>query len=278
MRGYVGILLELSGGSAVLSPAVRTGAGRRFPPSDTRIWQRGNIMNTIRFSAAAVAASLVLSSQAAVLFSGSGLNPEVNATASGTALFQISGNLLTVTLNNTTLPRTTAQGNALTGIAFDIVGVTPMPTLTLLSTTLGSGAQLWTSKTAFVTSSNINGAWTNVLGSSPLANFGAASTGFAGAFNGGSIGLGNSSPNYGIVAPGTFTGSSGVAFGGSQFPFVQGSLVLTFSGVANANEAQIRNVRLLFGTDGTGVITLIPTPGSAVLVGAGLIVARRRRR
>jgi hypothetical protein len=235
-------------------------------------------MNTIRLLVAAASAGGAMSSQAAVLFSGTVFNPEAATNASGSALFQISGNILTVTLNNTTSPRTTAQGNALTGVAFDIVGVVPMPTLVLTSTALGSGAQLWTSKTAFVNSSNINGSWTNVLGSSPLANFGAASTGFAGAFNGGSIGLGNASPNYGIVAPGTFTGSNSVAFGGSQFPFVQGSLVLTFSGVANANESQIRNVRLLFGTDGTGEITLIPSSGSVALVGlAGLIAGRRRR-
>ncbi|MBY0112760.1 MAG: hypothetical protein K2Y21_08060 [Phycisphaerales bacterium] len=235
-------------------------------------------MNTIRLLVAAASAGVVMSSQAAVLFTGTGFNPEAATTASGSALFQISGNLLTVTLNNTTSPRTTAQGNALTGVAFDFKNAVPVPVLSLVSTALGSGAQLWSSKTSFVTSANINSSWTNVLGSSPLANFGAASTGFAGAFNGGSIGLGNASPNYGIVAPGTFTGSNSVAFGGSQFPFVQGALVLTFSGVAGLTEAQITNVKLMFGTDGTGAITLIPSTGSLALAGAaGLLVARRRR-
>ncbi len=235
-------------------------------------------MCKIRFASAALAASLVVSANAAVLFNGTGLNPEANTNASGSALFAISGNTLTVTLRNTTLPRTTAQGNALTGVAFDFLNASPVPTLTLTSTALGAGAQLWSSKTAFVTSANINTSWTNVLGSSPLANFGAASTGFAGAFNGGSIGLGNASPNYGIVADGTFTGSNSVAFGGSQFPFVQGALVLTFSGVAGLNESQIANVKLMFGTDGTGVITLIPSSGSMALLGLGALVAGRRRR
>lgn len=235
-------------------------------------------MNHIRFASAALAAGMAVSANAAVLFSGTGFNPEAGTNASGTALFAISGNTLTLTLNNTTSPRTTAQGNALTGVAFDFLNAMPVPTLTLVSTALGSGAQLWSSKTAFVTSANINGSWTNVLGSSPLANFGAASTGFAGAFNGGSIGLGNSSPNYGVVAPGTFTGSNSVAFGGAQFPFVQGALVLTFTGVAGLSEAQISNVRLLFGTDGSGSITLIPSQGSIALLGlAGLVAGRRRR-
>jgi MYXO-CTERM domain-containing protein len=235
-------------------------------------------MNSIRFASAALAAGVGFASQASVLFSGTGFNPEAAANASGSALFQISGNTLTVTLNNTTSPRTASQGNALTGVAFDFLNASPVPTLTLVSTALGSGAQLWSSKTSFVTSANINTSWTNVLGSSPLANFGAASTGFAGAFNGGSIGLGNASPNYGVVAPGTFTGSNSVAFGGSQFPFVQGALVLTFSGVSGLNESQIANVKLMFGTDGTGAITLIPSSGSIALMGlAGLVAGRRRR-
>lgn len=234
--------------------------------------------STVAARAAVLALATASVAQGAVTFTGSGLNPEVNATASGSAVFSISGNLLTVTLTNTTAPRTTAQGNALTGIAFDIIGAVPMPTLTLVSTSLAPGAQLWTSKTAFSNSANINGSWTNVLGSAPLANFGAASTGFAGAFNGGSMTLGNSSPNYGVVAAGTFTGSNSVAFGGSQFPFIQGSLVLTFSGIGNATEAQIGNVRMLFGTDGTGVITLIPTPGSLAMAAiGGVLIARRRR-
>jgi hypothetical protein len=54
--------------------------------------------------------------------------------------------------------------------------------------------------------------------------------------------------------------------------------VLTFSGVAGLNESQISNVKLMFGTDGTGAITLIPTPGSVALAGlAGLFAGRRRR-
>jgi hypothetical protein len=94
-------------------------------------------MNSIRFASAALAAGVGFASQASVLFSGTGFNPEAATNASGSALFQISGNLLTVTLNNTTSPRTTAQGNALTGVAFDFKNASPVPVLTLVSTALG---------------------------------------------------------------------------------------------------------------------------------------------
>lgn len=212
---------------------------------------------------------------ASVEFTGSGNNPEVNATASGSALFSISGNSLTIVLTNTTAPRTTAQGNAMTGVVFDILGGSPL--LSLSSIALASGSDIWTSKFASNTSDPLAGSWTSVLGSTPLAAYGAATTGFGGAFHGGSITLGNSSPNYGIVAASTFNGTN-VSFGGSQFPFIQKSLMLTFTGASGISESQIANVRLLFGTDGTGVITTVPTPGAlALLALAGVVGARRRR-
>jgi MYXO-CTERM domain-containing protein len=220
------------------------------------------------------AAAFTAGASAAVTFSGSGNNPEVSGNAAGSAEFSISGNTLTVTLTNTTAPRTTAQGNALTGVAFDLIGSSP--SLVLTNVALGSGAFLWGNETSNSAPANINGSWTSVLGASPLAAYGAASSGFAGRFNGGSISLGNSGPNYGIVAADTFDGSN-VSFGGSQFPFVQTSLVLTFTGVSGISEGQIGNVSILFGTDGTGVIQT-PTPGAiAPLMLAGLAALRRRR-
>lgn len=234
-------------------------------------------MKNVRFAlaASAVVSFIAGSAQASVIFSGSGFNPEGNANVSGSALFTISGNTLTLVLTNTTLPRTTAQGNAMTGVTFDIGGGSPV--LTLTSTALTSGSDFWTSKTATNNAAALNGSWTNVLGASPLGEYGVATTGFNGRFQGGSIALGNSAPNYGIVAAGTFDGTN-VAFGGSQFPFVQNSMTFTFTGVAGFTESQIGNVKLLFGTDGTGIITAIPAPGSLALIGLGGLVAARRRR
>ncbi|MBX3354971.1 MAG: PEP-CTERM sorting domain-containing protein [Phycisphaeraceae bacterium] len=228
--------------------------------------------------AALIVTGVTSSTSADVLFTGSGWNPEVSSNASGTASFSVSGSSLIVVLTNTTSNRTTAQGNALTGVVFDVVN--GGPNLVLSGIALAPGSEIWTSKTASNTTGALAGSWTSVLGSQPLAGYGAATTGFAGAFHGGSITLGNSSPNYGIVANNTFDGTS-VPFGGAQFPFIQNSLVLTFSGASGLNEMQIGNVRLLFGTDGTGMIDTqtIPAPGALALLAlaAGLTVTRRRR-
>jgi hypothetical protein len=125
-----------------------------------------------------------------------------------------------------------------------------------------------------------------LVGSSPLGRYGVATTGFNGAFQGGSISLGNASPGYGIVAAGTFDGTNGVSFGGSQFPFVQDSLTFTFSGAAGLSDANIANVKFLFGTDGTGIVNASPgspnpAPGGLVLLASAApfaIFLRRLRR
>lgn len=243
-------------------------------------------MRLSTFVAAATLLVLILAGRtpAATIFSGSGNNPEASATASGTASFSISGDTLTLVLTNTTSPRTTAQGNALTGVAFDVDSASPV--LSLAGTALDGASRIWTSELASNTSDPLAGSWTNVLGATPLAAYGIATTGFNGRFNGGSISLGNSSPNYGIVAAGTFDGTN-VAFGGSQFPFIQNAMAFTFTGLTGISESQIANVKLLFGTDGTGIITTtttttpVPEPVTSVLtLGAvvGLAYARARRR
>jgi len=229
------------------------------------------------FVLAALAASVGLASTAgaSVIFTGSGFNPEGGVNVAGSAAFTISGNTLTLVLKNTTAPRSTAQGNAMTGVTFDINPGSPL--LSLTSTALTGGANLWTSKTASSNSALLGGSWTSVLGASPLGEYGVSTSGFNGRFNGGSIALGNSAPNYGIVSAGTFNGTN-VSFSGSQFPFVQDSMTFTFSGIAGFTEAQISNVKLLFGTDGTGVIQTVPTPGALALAGlAGVVSVRRRR-
>lgn len=227
------------------------------------------------FGFAACAAGVLSFAQASVIFSGSGNNPEVGANASGSAMFTISGNTLTLVLTNTTAPRTTAQGNAMTGVTFNFSSGSTV--LSLTSTALTGGSTYWTSKTTNVAAPSLAGSWTAAIVSNAQHQYGVATTGFNGWFNGGSISLGNAAPNYGIVAAGTFDGSN-VSFGGSQYPFVQNSMTFTFTGVAGFTEAQITNVKLLFGTDGTGVIEAVPTPGSLALIGLGGIACIRRRR
>ena len=224
---------------------------------------------------------LATPSRASMIFIGSGNNPEVSANASGSAAFTISGSTLTVVLKNTTSPRTTAQGNAMSGVTFDVN--TTSPTLTLNSTALTVGSAIWTSETSSNTSDPLAGSWTTTLGATPLGEYGVATTGFNNRFNGGSISLGNAGPDYGIVAANTFDGTN-VVFGGSQFPFIQDSLTFTFNitNGAGLTEGQIANVKLLFGTDGTGIVPGNPVPEPATLLlaaSAFLIgVARFRRR
>lgn len=221
-----------------------------------------------------VALSLTAPAGATVEFTGSGINPEVNANAAGSASFTITGNTLTILLTNTTAPRTASQGNGLTGVVFDLIGSAPV--LAFGGPSLSPGSDIWTSKFSSNTSDPLLGSWTNQLGVAPLAAYGAAATGFAGAFSAAGITLGNGGPDYGIVAANTFDGTN-VSFGGSQFPFIQRSLTLTFTGVNGISESQIGNVRLLFGTDGTGVITTVPAPGAVALLVVAAGIARRRR-
>lgn len=219
--------------------------------------------------------AIASSAVASVTFTGTGINPEVGVNASGSAKFTISGDILTLVLTNTTAPRTTAQGNAMTGVTFNFSSGSTV--LSLTSTAITAGGTYWTSKTTNAAAPSLAGSWTSAVVSNAQHQYGVATTGFNGWFNGGSISLGNAAPNYGIVAAGTFDGTN-VAFGGSQYPFVQSSMTFTFSGASGFTEAQITNVKLLFGTDGTGVITAVPTPGSLALAGlAGLVAARRRR-
>jgi hypothetical protein len=231
------------------------------------------------------------SANASIVFSGFGYNQEAGAIASGSAGFSISGDVLTLVLTNTTAGRTTAQGNALTGVTFDIKGPSGALTLTSFGLT-DTTDKFWTSKTASNVVNSLAGSWTSKLGSNPLGEYGVATTGFNGRFKGGSISLGKASPDYGIVSDGTFDGSN-LPFGGAKYPFVQNSLTFSFSGASGLNESKITNVILLFGTSGTGIVSAIPevpppasvaTPEPATLtiwslgaLGCAIATYRRRR-
>src|SRR5262249_6216568 len=116
-------------------------------------------------------------------------------------------------------------------------------------------------------------------------------TSFSGAFSAGTISLGTGDVDYGIVSNdppnGTFpappgSGTSG-SFNASVFPLIQDTLTFTLTGASGVAQSQITNVKFLFGTDGTGIITTpaVPGPSSCALAsigGAGLVGVMRRRR
>jgi hypothetical protein len=238
---------------------------------------------------ALAAGSVAVPAAATVIFGDSGLT-ENNHPASGTAQFTLSGGILTVVLTNTS-GDTSDQGDTLTGLVFSIAGTQTLSfdmTDPTCGETLGPSSAIWTSGTASNTTDPLCGSWTNDLAASPpiAAEFGVATTGFNGEFNGGSITLGNASPDYGIVGALTFPGS----IGGSKFPFIQNALQFTFTVTSGSfSESDISGVDLLFGTAGTAEISThceqgctqqIPEPSPLALLAAGgvlLALGRRRR-
>jgi hypothetical protein len=234
--------------------------------------------------------ALPLPAGANIVFTGSGNSENSNA-VSAQAEFSLSGSILTLLLTNTT-GDTKAQGDALTGLVFSING---NQTLSFDKTgpscdiSLPGGSLVWTNGTTSSASSALCGSWTNVLSDAPPipAEFGVATTGFGGEFNGSSITRGNSSPNYGIVGDQTFPGS----IGGSRFPFVQNRMQFAFHVTAGAFPVtDITHVNFLFGTTGTadvagectrGCTLEVPEPPLPALLAAGaamLAFALRRRR
>jgi hypothetical protein len=233
----------------------------------------------------ALGLTLVAAPCKAELFVGSGTNAETGDSVSASALFQISGNTLTITLQNTTLGGTLLRGDILTGLVWDVSGATPV--LAFPTTALTAGSDIFTDKLTSNTSDPVNGSWTNVLGATPISQYGVAATGFSGAFSVGTIVLGTGGVDYGIVSNGTFpalpgSGTSG-SFNGSAFPLIQDTLKFTLTGISGVSESQITDVKFLFGTNGTGIITAVPEPGSFAvasigIAAAGLVGLRRRIR
>jgi hypothetical protein len=244
--------------------------------------------------AAALALAWAMPASAIVVWTGTGTTDENGTTVHAEADFSLSGSDLSVTLTNTGAA-TTAQGDTLTGVIFSINGDQTLSfdmVGPVCGQTLGPGSEIWTDKTAGSnnTTDPLCGSWTSQLASPPKfpAEFGVATTGYGGEFNGGSITLGNASPDYGIVGANTFPRN---AFGGAQFPFIQNSLVFNFAVTSGSfTESDITGVAFLFGTRGTSVITgeclagcipiIVPEPGSLALLGiAGVAlgwISRRR--
>jgi hypothetical protein len=223
-------------------------------------------------------------------FEGGGQNPESgNSLVLGMATFTLVTapglDTLTLVLQNNTSGPTPSQGAALTGVVFEFVksGTNPVLSLASVSPTLTPGSRLFSDGTTSTESpGSLAGSYTAQINTPP--EYGVATTGFKSQFKGGTIGLGNSSPDYGVVSASTFTGGG---FGGSKFPLVRDSLTFTLTGDLSGVTG-VKNVEFLFGTDGTGrfsgsTITTAsaPEPSSVVTVGMaaaiGLGYAWRKR-
>ena len=239
--------------------------------------------------------SLALPASANIVFTGNGdsenSTPGHPVAVSAQAEFDLTGSLLTLVLTNTS-GDTAAQGDALTGIVFNITGNQTLAfdkTGPTCGQSLGAGSAIWTGGGSSNTTDSLCGSWTNVLPAvKPIpAEFGVATTGFGGEFNGGSITRGNASPNYGIVGDLTFPGN----IGGSRFPFIQNQVQFAFN-VTSGNflESDIKGVTFLFGTNGTADVAGkcvrnctfdLPEPPPFALLGLGalaLAFTRRKRK
>ncbi len=220
----------------------------------------------VKVLAASVALAMALGvaqvSLASISFTGSGTNPgdQSNANLFGEADFSISGSTLTVVLTNTggTASPTDAPGGLLTGLMFDVMSTSS----TFSSMSLTPASTIWNSSSGSNNATPIAGSWTPVLSvgsySGSAVNSGVATTGKL-LFNGGSISLGNASPDYGIATNGSFPGG----FGGSQYPFIQDSLTFTFLlSSGSVSDSSINDVFFLFGTNNSPGGVFPGTPGT----------------
>jgi hypothetical protein len=232
-----------------------------------------------------------------ILFSGSGAGVAVDGngvTLSASALFDITGSTLTITLRNLgDNGLKDVPGNTLTGVLFNLPdGIT----LTPVSALIAAGDLLQTNKCTIgpcsATTTNVGGEFrydTATLPSGSGADRGISSSGYIGGngnFNGPNLDAPPSGAvngiNFGIVGPGSLVSNGGL----QNVPLISEEVVfqMTISGGTLAT-TDIANVSFQYGTDyseprysGSTTTTSVPEPATLALVGAGLAVALRRRR
>lgn len=227
------------------------------------------------------------------------------ATLEAQASFDISGDFLTITLQNiaTNDEETGGQdtpGNTLTGLFFDVVGI---PTLTTVSATVAGGSSIVQAGTCNPGScagvTDVSGEWgfsqtqDFAFDGGPNAGYGIASPGYLttglpmniGNFNNGAAGVNLDDPNsldginFGIISgAGTYNPNGGLA----GEPLVQDTMVFVLSGASGLTMDDFTNVSFQYGTNfGEPNIPAIPVPAAVWLFGSGLLglvgVSRRKR-
>ena len=223
--------------------------------------------------AGGVFAMVPLAAQADVMFTGTG-STGGNAT-SAFADFKISGNVLTITLQNTSLPNATeTPTNTLTGIAFTLGGAAP--TLTpdsAISPHAIFDAAACVDNPCAGTNVNVGGEWgynNSPVGSTELiasAGYITMTSGNLGNFNGVDLQKPDSLDGieFGILSatPGALNG--GLTAGANGQALVQDDVVLTLNGVSGDPESSIGNVVFHYGT----ALTEFTVPGSPCTTNCG---------
>jgi hypothetical protein len=195
---------------------------------------------------------------------------------SGSALFDLTGNTLEITLTNTTTQVISANWQVLTGLSWDgSLSLTPVSAVISSGSLEGPGATVDTNLSSEWGFKNLN------AGSSPSGPIGSYGISAVGDVNNGAdsfepkdrfdtsgnlFGPPSGSLNgvdAGIIGlPASFNPN-----GGFQGPVVSNQMKFTFT-VSNPNSLNISNIQPFFGSDGA---FLVPEPATMLLLGTGLI-------
>jgi len=226
-----------------------------------------------------------------VTATGSGVN---GAELAAQAMFEISGDTLTITLTNIAtsdeeIGGFDTPGNTLTGLFFDIAG---SPTLTKQSATITAGSLLQGSTcnpgpcTTATTDVGGEFGFATSWSGGPTAGYGISSSGYIGGsgtlFGGPNLDtpLAPDGINFGIIsAASPFSPNPGEL---ADSPVIQDTVTFVLSLPNDQfSEDDISNVSFQYGTQFGEPNLVVPVPAAVWLFGSGLLgmvgIARRRR-
>lgn len=246
----------------------------------------------IALFAAVVLLLPVLAFADAITIVGTGSTSEGNP-LSASATFDVTGDILTITLRNTALYGAATDGaltpsELLTGIFWSWTSGTPV--LTPGSATIAAGSLM---QGGSCNPGPCNGSTTNVggefryqagsFGFAAGAAFGVSSAGYIGGtgnMNGPNLDDPNAvnGMNFGLTPTGfnALNGNGGM----DSEPVVRGSVVLTLAGASGLLAANITNVTFTYGTSPDATIPRVPEPTTLTMLflGASLLAGGARRR
>lgn len=216
---------------------------------------------TILAIISAFAGLLTSSSYGSITFSFNGTSNQ-GSTENATATFSLSGNVLTVTLQNLLSgAQNHDAGNLLNGITFNLAGVSGVSGLTAADATKVTVAGDKSYSTASVSGSTIASEWA-LSGASTITL----------------TALGGGQPKYLLIgAPSYSSENSSVAGNGPHNPFILESETFSFTlSGSGYSEDDISNVIFRFGTEsdsaaGTKIAAAVPEPAT-IAAGALLLL------